>query len=120
MEPIKGACHCGRIKFEVVGEPMYGLVTCNCSICRRYGALWAHQNMDEVTIEASEAATNQYIWGDKGLAFQTCKECGCTTHFSPVDGVGPMMGLNYRLVDDPQQIADFPTRNHDGARSDTF
>src|SRR5215467_183829 len=37
----KGSCHCGNIAFEVDGE-LSEVVTCNCSICQRKGALhWA-------------------------------------------------------------------------------
>ena len=34
----KGSCHCGNMKFEVEGE-LTQLVSCNCSICARKGAL---------------------------------------------------------------------------------
>ncbi len=120
MEPITGRCHCGAVKFEVVSKPLYGLTTCNCSICRRYGALWVHQKPDDVSISASDSATFPYIWGDKGIAFHTCNTCGCTTHYTLVDGIGPMMGVNYNLIDDPSRLTEFPTRDHNGAESDTF
>ena len=36
-----GACHCGSAGWTLEGDP--GPVTaCNCSLCRRYGALWAY------------------------------------------------------------------------------
>ena len=121
MEPITGGCHCGAVRFRVASKPLYGLTTCNCSICRRYGALRAHHNLDEVSISTSETSTFQYIWGHKALAFHTCRTCGCTTHYMPVEGIGStMMGVNYNLVDDTSRLADFPTRDNDGAGTETF
>jgi hypothetical protein len=32
-----GACHCGRVKFEVSAE-LNCVIDCSCSICRRTGA----------------------------------------------------------------------------------
>ncbi len=120
MESICGGCHCGAVRFEVNSEPLHGLTSCNCSICRRYGALWSHQNLDQVTIHAEEQSTLKYVWGDKALVFHTCRNCGCTTHYMPVDGIGPMMGVNYNLVNDINCLAKFTTRAHDGRGSESF
>src|SRR5689334_25346390 len=35
----RGSCHCDRVTFEARAELSY-VVDCNCSICRRVGALW--------------------------------------------------------------------------------
>lgn len=38
---ITGSCHCGKCGWELDGET--GSITaCNCTLCRRYGALWAY------------------------------------------------------------------------------
>ncbi|MBX4144838.1 GFA family protein, partial [Ralstonia pickettii] len=34
----RGSCHCGDVKFEAEGD-LQGVMACNCSICRRKGAL---------------------------------------------------------------------------------
>ena len=34
----QGSCHCGRVAFEVEGEPTQ-VIACNCSICSRKGSL---------------------------------------------------------------------------------
>ena len=39
MQTHRGSCHCGRITFEFDGEVGVA-IECNCSICRRKGALW--------------------------------------------------------------------------------
>ena len=43
---IKGSCHCGAFHWAFDGVPE-GATTCNCTICRRYGTLWAYDNVDE-------------------------------------------------------------------------
>ena len=38
---LMGSCHCGRAHWTLEGDP--GSITaCNCTLCRRYGALWAY------------------------------------------------------------------------------
>jgi len=39
----------------------------------------------------------------------------------PVEDIGStMMGVKYNLVDDTSRLAEFPTRNNDGAGAETF
>ena len=38
---IKAACHCGAVRFELEAPPAW-VLDCNCTLCRRYGALWAY------------------------------------------------------------------------------
>ncbi len=38
---IRVACHCGAVRLSVEPAPRW-VLDCNCSICRRYGALWAY------------------------------------------------------------------------------
>ena len=43
---LTGACHCGAAHWTLEGDP--GSVTAfNCTLCRRYGALWAYDYVDE-------------------------------------------------------------------------
>ena len=38
---IRAACHCEAVKFEIA-EPPEWVLDCNCTLCRRYGALWTY------------------------------------------------------------------------------
>ena len=41
-----GSCHCGAAHWTLEGDP--GSITaCNCTLCSRYGALWAYDYVDE-------------------------------------------------------------------------
>ena len=43
---LKGTCHCGASGWTMEGEP--GVVTaCNCTLCGRYGVLWAYEYENE-------------------------------------------------------------------------
>src|SRR5678815_4444002 len=38
---IQGCCHCGEVRWTFEGQPD-GATICNCTVCRRYGVLWAY------------------------------------------------------------------------------
>lgn len=109
----EGSCHCGTVRFELTEAPEK-LVDCNCSICRRIGALWGHVAISSVTILASEGSTISYIQGDKTLSTHTCKTCGCTTHWENLQPDGEHMAVNFRMCA-PEVIGQFPIRRFDGA-----
>ncbi|MDG1861610.1 MAG: GFA family protein [Yoonia sp.] len=116
---MNGSCHCGAVTFTFDGRPTR-LVQCNCSICRRLSPLWAHGPEGKITVYAAPDATIAYVWGDKGLAFHTCKTCGCTTHWAGLEETSPKnMAANMRMCD-PKEIRDIPVRLFDGAESWTF
>jgi hypothetical protein len=46
-------------------------VDCNCTLCRRYGAIWAYYKPGEVKIVQGGDSTVAYVWGNKWLAFIT-------------------------------------------------
>ena len=111
---ITGSCHCGKVSFEFEGEPEQ-LVDCNCSLCRRLGALWAHADSSRITIHAEPDATLAYSWGPRTLSGHTCRTCGCTTHWVSLDQEEPLkMGVNCRMSD-PDSISHLRIRRFDGA-----
>jgi len=112
----KGQCHCGKIKFSVSTAPKQ-LVDCNCSLCHRIGALWGHVPISSVNIEAPPESAIGYVQGDKTLAVQTCRHCGCTTHYESLQAEGEIMAVNFRMCS-AEVINQFQIRKFDGA--DTF
>ena len=68
---------------------------CNCSICRRYGVLWAYYAIDQVQITGE---TDFYVWGDRQIQFHRCRACGCVTHWAPVSPERNRMGINSRMM----------------------
>jgi hypothetical protein len=43
---IQGSCHWGAVRWRFDGVPE-GATVCNCTVCRRYGVLWAYGHEDE-------------------------------------------------------------------------
>ncbi|MGF1748627.1 aldehyde-activating protein [Vibrio cionasavignyae] len=74
------SCHCGNVKLTIVQKPTE-ITECDCSICRRYAALWGYFSPCDVTINTGAQGTTPYIWGDREVAFHHCNSCGCITHY---------------------------------------
>jgi hypothetical protein len=106
------SCHCGAVRLEI-DEPPAVLTDCNCSICRRYGTLWAYYSPAQVRFIGS-LATDVYTWGDRRLEFHRCKGCGCITHWAAADRTHDRMGVNARLME-PAVLAAARVRRLDGA-----
>jgi hypothetical protein len=79
--PLVATCHCGAIRIGVRRRART-LTSCNCSICRRYGALWAYYAPGSVTIEAPNGGLSRYSWNRKIRVYYRCKKCGCVTHYA--------------------------------------
>lgn len=105
---VSGSCHCGAVRIAVPGAPEW-VASCNCSICRRTGALVAYYRPADVRVEGRTAT---YVTGDRFLRFHHCPACACHTHWSanPEALAGDLpeevraalatrMGVNARLLD---------------------
>lgn len=110
---ITGSCHCGAVSFEFHGTPKW-LVSCNCSACRRYGALWAHGTKENIVLHTPPGSVTAYSHGEKSLAFVSCKKCGCMTHWDSVDPSQPNCAVNMRMAP-PEAIEGIRLRRFDGA-----
>jgi hypothetical protein len=93
---LTATCHCGAVQVDVPRKPRT-LTNCNCSICRRYGTLWAYYKAADVRVRAARGATEKYYWGAKSLWFVRCGNCGCITHWKRVHpNKTSRMGVNAR------------------------
>ncbi len=99
--------------------PPVTVTDCNCSICRRYGVLWAYYAPKHVRIMPPSGATAIYMWDDKSIEFHHCKNCGCVTHWAPVDKTRDRMGVNARLMA-PEILAATRVRHLDGANTGQY
>jgi hypothetical protein len=116
---LKTTCHCGAVSVEIPGPPET-LTDCDCSICRRYGVLWAYYPASEVRVVAAPGATAAYAWGARSIQFVRCATCGCVMSWEPI---GPeredRMGVNARNFD-PSQLGDFRIRRLDGVTTERY
>ncbi|WP_271186614.1 GFA family protein [Maricaulis virginensis] len=123
--PYEGRCHCGHVGWTLHVEPQW-LTRCNCSYCRRSGALWAHVSEAEISLHGNPADRIRYTHGEATLAFVSCRHCGCTTHWENLsarsEGQKPeetRMAVNAAMLD-PDQISHLRVRHFDGADSWDF
>jgi hypothetical protein len=114
-----GSCHCGAVRLTLPSTPEVA-TDCNCSLCRRGGGPWVFFEFGTVAIEGHPESTEAYIQGDRTLRTIRCRQCGCVTHWEPVDPVAiTRHGVNLGNFD-PTLIAAVRVRRFDGADTWTF
>ena len=98
-QQLSATCHCKAIRllFPPLREPVN---ECLCNVCRRYGALWAYYQPEEVTVQGAEAL-EEYVQNKRTLSFKRCKHCGCMTHYTVVPGADtkPRIAVNCRMME---------------------
>ena len=93
---VQASCHCGALTLDLDEAPAQ-VTDCNCSICRRYGVLWAYYAPAQVKVSSGPQTTETYQWGERKIEFHRCRSCGCVSHWSRIGG-GNRMGVNARLL----------------------
>jgi hypothetical protein len=108
---IKGSCHCGAVQWRFDGVPE-GATACNCTVCRRYGTLWAY-GFEGEAINVS-GPTQAYIRG-KELGFHFCPTCGCVAFWRSLteENGRRRIAVNLRLTE-PEDVAQIPIDRFDG------
>jgi hypothetical protein len=105
-----GSCHCAAVQVTMDHTPT-DAGSCNCSICRRTGALWAYCSPTKVSVSGQGVG---YVQGDGSLTLWHCGTCGVTTHWTAMDLSLDRMGINLRLFE-PSLWHTLPVRLIDGA-----
>lgn len=115
---VEASCHCGSVRIALEAAPE-SVTDCSCSICRRYGVLWAYYSPRDVTFLNPKGPTDTYEWGDHMITFHRCRTCGCVTHWADKDPDYDRMGVNARLL--PLEVrAEARVRRLDGAGTETY
>jgi hypothetical protein len=113
---IEGACHCGAVTWTFDGDPE-GATACNCTICRRYGVLWAYDFEGERIRVSGE--TRAYHRGSRSIGFHFCTACGCVAYWravAPGRSGRRRIAVNLRLAE-PETVAAIPIDRFDGLDS---
>ncbi|PSV49216.1 GFA family protein [Photobacterium indicum] len=111
LKPIHtGQCHCGAVKFTVkLPNGLEKLRRCDCSMCRRKGAIVASVTLSNLTITAGEDVLRLYQFNTHTAKHYFCSNCGIYTHHQrrsdPTEfgiNVGCLDGINpYELGEVP-------------------
>ena len=81
MTTFMGSCHCGSVKFEVRNQDgLRDLMRCNCSLCRRRGAIMATAQLEDLLVTDGEDKLSLYQWNTKIARHYFCSVCGIYTH----------------------------------------
>ncbi len=103
----------------MTGEP--GSITaCNCTLCRRYGALWAYDyEGGRILLTGATRTFTRVGKTDPALEIHFCPTCGCLLAWRGLrleeDG-RRRMAVNIRLAD-PEPVAGLPIDHFDGLES---
>lgn len=109
---LTGTCHCGSVHWKFTQMPE-SATACNCTVCRRYGTLWAYGHEGEdITVSGT---TTAYVRGDS-IGFHFCPTCGNVAYWRALK-TNPegrrRIAVNLRLTD-PDPIAHIPIDHFDG------
>ncbi|HEX9174100.1 MAG TPA: GFA family protein [Telluria sp.] len=114
-EKHRASCHCGAVVLELaLPDGIVDLRRCDCSICRRKGAIMASVPLSGITIIQGEEALTKYEFNTHTAKHYFCSRCGIYTHHQRRSkpeqygfNVGCLEGVN------PFDLAGVPT--NDGA-----
>jgi hypothetical protein len=116
---IRASCHCGAVVMEA-NSLTAAATACNCSICRRYAALWAPYTRAHARVAVGRDRLIAYVWGDKTIEFYHCGTCGCCTHYESVEkNDESRFRINARCFA-PEDLAPIRVRHFDGAATWKF
>jgi hypothetical protein len=94
-----GSCHCGKIAFEVEGT-IDSVVSCNCSICSRMGALLWFARRSALTLRTSDEAAGTYTFNKHVIKHRFCPTCGIHPFGEGVDPKGnAIAAVNVRCLE---------------------
>jgi hypothetical protein len=116
---LTGTCHCGETGWTLSGDP--GSITaCNCTLCRRYGALWAYDYEGErIAIRGEPARYTRAGKDDPALEILFCPRCAGVLAWRGLrleaDG-RRRMAVNLRLAP-PEPVAALLIDRFDGLES---
>ncbi|MFV2073989.1 MAG: GFA family protein [Thermoanaerobaculales bacterium] len=80
MRVIKGACHCGSIRYEFTW-PLAGseipVRACSCDFCTKHrGTYTSHPDAALDAVIADEALVSRYTFATGTADFYVCRRCG--------------------------------------------
>ncbi len=106
--PAKGQCHCGAVRYEVSGEPVYHAL-CHCRDCRRSAGAptvsWALFPREQVRITG---APKVHASSENGRR-QFCGECGSGLFYTNAAVFPGLIDIQSATLDDPDA---FPLQIH--------
>jgi hypothetical protein len=111
----RGRCHCGAVGWLYLGA-IADATICNCTVCRRYAALWAYDfDGHGVHIDDPKRRLTAYIRGEN-IAFNFCGGCGNLVSWRALKAYPDgrvRTAVNLRLAE-PEDVAHIPLQRFEG------
>ena len=98
MKTLK--CHCGQVEAEInLSGNFEKLLKCNCSICKRKGAVMSMVKNEDFKIIKGKEKIKLYQFHTNVAKHYFCSNCGIYTHHNPRSNPS-MTGFNVGCIDD--------------------
>ena len=92
-------CHCGAVEAEInLPENLNKILRCNCSLCKRKGAVMSMVKNEDFKIKKGEDKLSLYQFHTKVANHYFCSICGIYTHHNPRSNPS-MTGFNLGCID---------------------
>ena len=93
-------CHCRQVEAEInITKNFEKLLKCNCSICKRKGAVMSMVKNEDFKIIKGKDKLKLYEFNTKVAKHYFCSNCGIYTHHNPRSNP-TMTGFNLGCIDD--------------------
>ncbi len=92
-------CHCGEFQANINIEKITKTLRCNCSICKRKGAIMSMVKNEDFKILKGEKVLKVYKFHSKIAKHFFCSICGIYTHHNPRSNPA-MTGFNIGCLDE--------------------
>tara|TARA_B100000941_G_C28481442_1_gene542397 strand:+ start:1119 stop:1478 length:360 start_codon:yes stop_codon:yes gene_type:complete len=92
-------CHCGNIEAKINIQNITKILRCNCSICKRKGAIMSMVKNEDFEIVKGNDQLKIYQFHTNVAKHFFCKICGIYTHHNPRSNP-KMTGFNIGCIDD--------------------
>lgn len=102
----RGGCHCGDLRYALetgLALAALPLRACQCTFCRRHGALSTSDSAGRVRFEL-KAEPVRYRFGLKTADFLLCARCGSYIGATIAEGARSWAILNANTLDDVAQL----------------
>lgn len=100
-----GHCHCGAIRYEVTGDPVYSAL-CHCEDCRRHAGApvvgWTAYPASALTVRQGEPRV--YASSENGRR-HFCADCGTGLFYYNETVLPGLVDLQTATLDDPGAVA---------------
>lgn len=116
-----GGCHCGAVRFRMLGPEALCVIDCNCSICAKTGYL--HVTVPHAAFEllAGHEHLAEYRFNSGQARHLFCRVCGIKCHYQPRSHPD-CYSVNLRCIDNGAdhigQLLRFDGSNWEQAASD--